>query len=178
MKKAFEIYCNIAEPYQINLKKLNLMKRSILLISLVLSAYLAKAQTSDDYIELARDILKTEKKSAIAEGMDLTDTEITPFWALYNEYNSKLSQTQNQRVALIKNYAENYETMTDDKADEIMQSYFKYQQEIIKLKKSYYSRFKKILPKAKAARYFQLENKIQTLVDAELAMQIPLIEVE
>ena len=152
------------------------MKRSLLLITLVLSTYLAKAQTSDDYIELARDILKTEKKSAIAEGMVLSDAEIAPFWELYNEYNSKLSQTQNQRVALIKNYAQNYETMTDDKADELMQSYFKYQQDITKLKKSYYSRFKKILPKAKAARYFQLENKIQALVDAELATQIPLID--
>lgn len=154
------------------------MKRSILLITLVLSAYLAKAQSTDDYIELARDILKTEKKAAIAEEMDLSDTEITPFWELYNEYNSKLSQTQNQRVALIKNYAQNYESMTDDKADEIMKSYFKYQQDITKLKKSYYSRFKKILPKVKAARYFQLENKIQAMVDAKLAMEIPLIEVE
>ena len=154
------------------------MKRSNLFITLVLSTYLAKAQSTDDYIELARDILKTEKKAAIAEEMDLSDTEITPFWELYNEYNSKLSQTQNQRIALIKNYAQNYESMTDDKADEIMKSYFKYQQDITKLKKSYYSRFKKILPKVKAARYFQLENKIQAMVDAELAMEIPLIEVE
>ncbi len=154
------------------------MKRIILVITLVLFAFLTQAQTSDDYIELARDILKTEKKAAIAEGMELSDTEITPFWELYNEYNSKLSQTQNQRVALIKNFAQNYESMTDEKADEIMKSFFKYQQEIVKLRKSYYSRFKKILPSSKAARYFQLENKIQALVDAELAMQIPLIEVE
>ena len=154
------------------------MKRTILMITLVLYAFLTQAQSSDDYIELARDILKTEKKAAIAEGMELTDAEITPFWELYNEYNSKLSQTQNQRVALIKNYAENYEAMTDEKADEIMKSFFKYQQDIVKLKKSYYGRFKKILPAVKAARYFQLENKIQALVDAELSMQIPLIEVE
>ena len=151
------------------------MKRIILVITLVLFAFLTQAQSSDDYIELARDILKTEKKAAIAEGMELSDTEITPFWELYNEYNSKLSQTQNQRVALIKDFAKNYETMTNEKADEIMKSFFKYQQEIVKLRKSYYSRFKKILPSSKAARYFQLENKIQALVDAELAMQIPLI---
>lgn len=148
------------------------------MITLILFTLITQAQTSDDYIELARDILKTEKKAAIAEGMDLSDAEITPFWELYNEYNSKLSQTQNQRVALIKNFAQNYETMTNEKADEIMKSFFKYQQDLVKLRKSYYSRFKKILPSAKAARYFQLENKIQALVDAELAMQIPLIEID
>jgi ABC-type histidine transport system ATPase subunit len=155
------------------------MKKSkLLLIVLVLNVFVTNAQTSDDYIELARDILKTEKKSAVAEGMNLADAEIVPFWELYNEYNNKLSLTQNQRVALIKEYAANYETMTDDKADDMMQSYFKYQQELLKLKKSYYARFKKILPPGKVARYFQLENKIQALVDAELALQIPLIEVE
>jgi len=152
------------------------MKKSILLIALFLSSFALQAQTTDDYIELARDILKTEKKAAIAEGMVLSDAEIAPFWELYNEYNNKLSQVQNKRVALIKEYAINYENLTDEKADEIMLSYFKYQQEVLKLKKSYYGRFKKILSKGNAARYFQLENKIQTLVDAELALQIPLIE--
>jgi len=154
------------------------MKKTILFTALILSSYFVKAQTTDDYIELARDILKTEKKAAVAAEMDLTDAEITPFWELYNEYNNKLSQTQNKRVALIKEYAVNYETMTDEKADEIMLNYIKYQQELLKLKKFYYGRFKKILPKGKAARYFQLENKIQTLVDAELAMGIPLVEVK
>jgi hypothetical protein len=154
------------------------MKKTILLTILILSSYFVKAQTTDDYIELARDILKTEKKAAVAGEMNLTDAEITPFWDLYNEYNNKLSQTQNQRVALIKDYAANYESMTDDKADEIILGYFKYEQELLKLKKSYYGRFKKILPKGKVARYFQLENKIQTMVDAQLAIEIPLVEVE
>ena len=154
------------------------MKKTILFTALILSSYFAKAQTADDYIELVRDVLKTEKKAIVAEGMDLTDSEITPFWELYNEYNNKLSQTQNKRVALIKEYAANYETISDEKADEIMQAYIKYQQELLKLKKFYYGRFKKILPKGKAARYFQLENKIQTLVDAELALGIPLVEVK
>ena len=136
------------------------------------------AQSSDDYIELAREILKTEKKAAIAGELDLTNAEITPFWELYNEFNNKLSQVQNKRVALIKEFAQNYESLAGEQADEIMKGYFSYQQELLKLKKSYYGRFKKILPKEKAVRYFQLENKIQAIVDAELAAQIPLIDTE
>ena len=158
--------------------KFSIMKKSILFITLFLSAYLVAAQNSDDYIELAREILKTEKKSAIAGELALTDAEIVPFWDLYNEFNNKLSQVQNKRVALIKEFAENYETISGDKADEIMKGYFSYQQELLKLKKSYYGRFKKILPKEKVARYFQLENKIQTMVDAQISSQIPLVETE
>lgn len=154
------------------------MKKSLLLVILILSSYFVSAQNSDDYIELAREILKTEKKAAIAGELDLTDAEITPFWELYNEFNNKMSQVQNKRVALIKDFAQNYESMTGEKADEIMKEYFAYQQELLKVKKSYYGKFKRILPKEKAARYFQLENKIQAIVDAELASQIPLIETE
>lgn len=153
------------------------MKKTLLTLTLALAAYIAYAQTADDYIELARDILKTEKKLAVAGEMNLTDAEIPPFWELYNEYNNKLSLTQNQRIAIIKEFAANYESMSDDMANDLILKYMRYEQDLLKLKKSYYSRFKKILPAGKAARYFQLENKIQTLVDAELALEIPLIEV-
>jgi len=154
------------------------MKKHILFVALFVVANFVTAQSSDDYIELAREILKAEKKAAIAGELDLTDAEITPFWELYNEFNNKLSQVQNKRVALIKEFAQNYESLSGEHADEIMKGYFSYQQELLKLKKSYYGRFKKILPREKAVRYFQLENKIQAIVDAELAAQIPLIETE
>ena len=51
-----------------------------------------------------------------------------------------------------------------------------FKQESVKLQKNYYKKFKKILPTGKAVRYFQLENKIEALIAAELALEIPLIE--
>ena len=51
-----------------------------------------------------------------------------------------------------------------------------YQQQLLKLKKSYYKKFKKIMPAGKAAMYFQAENKIEAMVNASLAMEIPFIE--
>ena len=154
------------------------MKKVLFALTFSLLTGLAFSQTADDYIELARDILKSEKKAAIASEMNLSDAEVTPFWELYNEFNNKLSVTQNQRIAIIKQFAANYESLSDDMADDLIVNYIKYEQDLLKLKKSYYARFKKILPAGKAARYFQLENKIQTLVDAELALDIPLIEVK
>ena len=89
---------------------------------------------------------------------------------------SQLGPVQNKRIAILKEFAANYDTMTDKKADEIMLNYFSYQQELLKMKKSYYGKFKRILPKIKVARYFQLENKIQVMIDAQLSAQIPLLE--
>ena len=134
------------------------------------------AQSIDDYIEIARDVLNTEKKAAVAQAMQLSDTESAPFWELYNEYNLEANKVHNQRIALIKDFANNYESLSDEKADEIWNGVLSYQQQLLKVKKSYYKKFKKIISPGKAARYFQIENKIEALISANLAAEIPLIE--
>ena len=136
----------------------------------------AYAQTDNDYLEIARDVLKTEKKAVIAEIMQLTETESQPFWDMYNEYQGKLYLVQNKRIAIIKDYAENSENLTDEKADELWLASQAYSEEILKLEKVYYKKFKKILPAGKAARFFQAENKIEAMINANLALEIPLIE--
>lgn len=153
------------------------MKKTVLVsLAIIFSSVQLFAQSEDDYIEIVRDVLKTEKKVAIAEVMELSDTESGPFWELYNEYNFEMSKVQNQRISLIKDFASNYENMTDEKADELWTSALSYQQQILKLKKKYYKNFKKIMPAGKAAMYFQAENKIEALINASLAMEIPFIE--
>jgi hypothetical protein len=153
------------------------MKKSVLVsLAIIFSSVQLFAQSEDDYIEIVRDVLKTEKKVAIAEVMELSDTESGPFWEMYNEYNFEMSKVQNQRVSLIKDFAANYENMTDEKADEIWTNALSYQQKLLKLKKKYYGKFKKIMPAGKAAMYFQAENKIEALINASLAMEIPFIE--
>jgi hypothetical protein len=153
------------------------MKKSVLVLLVVIfSSVQLFAQSNDDYIELVRDVLKTEKKVAIAEVMALSDTESGPFWELYNEYNFEMSKVQNQRVSLIKDFAANYENMTDEKADELWKGTISFQQQALKLKKKYYGKFKKIMPAGRAAMYFQAENKIEALINASLALEVPFIE--
>ncbi len=133
------------------------------------------AQTENDYLEMSREVLKVEKKAAIADVMQLTEIESQPFWNLYNDFQAKLYTIQNKRIAIIKDFAENYESLSNDQADELLVNHLKYQTELLKLKKSYYKKFKKILPAGKAARFFQAENKIETLIDAQLALDIPMM---
>ena len=135
------------------------------------------AQSIDDYIEVARDVLHAEKKAVVAEAISLSDAESSPFWELYNEYNAELYKVHTKRVNIIKDFAANYESMNDAKADELWTNSMAYQGELLKLNKTYYKKFKKIITAGKAALYFQLENKIATLINAELALEIPLVEV-
>ena len=152
------------------------MKQILLFTIALFFASSISAQSENDYLEIARDVLKVEKKAAIADVMDLSETESQPFWNLYNEYQGKLYTVHNKRIDGIKDFAKNYENMTDEKAEELWMNYMGYQSELLKLKKGYYKKFKKILPTGKAVRFFQAENKIETLVNAELALEIPMIE--
>ena len=152
------------------------MKKILFVVAAIVWSISINAQSDNDYLELTREILKVEKKVAVTEAMQLSETESQPFWNLYNEYQAALYVVQNKRIAIIKDFAANYESLSDEKADELWLGSMKYRQELLKLKKSYYNKFKKVLSAGKAARFMQLENKIETLVDAQLALEIPLIE--
>ena len=134
------------------------------------------AQTLDDYMEVQRGVLKTEKKAVVAEAMQFTDAESTVFWPLYNEYNDKKYTLNTKVYQLIKKFADNYETMSDETAIELWQENMKIKQELMKLEKSYFKKFQGILSGKKATRYMQLENKIKALINAEIALEIPLME--
>jgi hypothetical protein len=152
------------------------MKKILFVLALGFFAFNMSAQTENDYLELTRNVLKVEKKAAVAEVMQLDESKSQDFWNLYNEYDMKLYQVQNKRIAIIKDYAKHYTTMTDEKADELLTASLKYQGEILKLKKAYYGKFKKVLPAAKAALFMQVDNKIETLVNAQLALEIPFVQ--
>ena len=152
------------------------MKKIILVVSACVFSLAMYAQTENDYLEMSCEVIKMEKKAAIAEVMQLTEDESVPFWTLYNEYQGKLYLVQNKRIAIIKDFSKNYENLTDEKADELWINSQAFVTEILKLEKQYYKKFKKILPAGKAARFFHAENKIETMINAQLAIDIPLIE--
>ena len=152
------------------------MKKILIVATAIVWSLSMNAQTVNDYLELTRDVLKVEKKAAVTEALQLSEAESQPFWNLYNEYQSALYLIQNKRIALIKDYSDNFTSLSDEKADELWIGSLKYEQELLKLKKRYYAKFKKVVSPGKAARLMQLENKIEALIDAQLALEIPLIE--
>jgi len=151
------------------------MKKILLSFAMVSFGMILWAQQSD-YIELMRSVINTEKKAAIAEVLVLSDTEADLFWPLYNEYNEKRYTVNTKKIQMIKDFAENYGQMTDEMAKEIWTRNMAIKMELVKLEKTYYKKFLKVLDAKKAVRYFQAENKIETLVNAELALEIPLLE--
>ncbi|MCF6169515.1 MAG: hypothetical protein L3J31_00865 [Bacteroidales bacterium] len=152
------------------------MKKIILGLSIVFFASAMMAQNAHDYMEVERAALKTEKKVLVADAMDLTEAESKIFWPLYNEYNEKQYVINTKVYNTIMDYADNFDTMTDEKALELWNNSMKNVDELSKLKKLYFKKFQKVLPGKKVVRYFQVENKVWALINAQLALEIPLME--
>lgn len=133
------------------------------------------AQDINSYIELLRSDVKTGKKEVITEFMEFTEEEASTFWALYREYEFELDKIGDERVEYVKDFAENYFSMTDELADEIMERAFNYQEEKLDLKKDFYKKLKKKLNASKAAMFIQLDHQLELLIDLQIHSELPLL---
>lgn len=152
------------------------MKKLFFLIAMIGLGFNAFSQQANDFLEVTRAALKTEKKAMIAEVMSLTPEESEPFWALYNEYQGNLYTANTKYLNIINEFAENFDNLSGEKANDLMKRLFAYDAEILKLKKSYFKKFQKILSPQKTLMYFQAENKIHVLVEYEMAASIPILD--
>lgn len=149
-------------------------KLTIILFFFSLATIFAQDLTS--YIELLRSDVNTEKKALIAEAMQFSEDDASVFWPIYKEYEFKLDKLGNKRVAFIKDYADNYMNMNDQKAGEIIKQAFDYQEERLDLKKDMYNELKEELSPSQAAKFIQLDHQIQLLIDLQINANLPLLE--
>jgi hypothetical protein len=141
-----------------------------------LSGSRVSAQTATEQeIELLRKDIRSQKKELIALNLSLTATEATKFWPVYDQYQSEYRKIGDAKVALITEYAQNWGTITDDQALNYLKRSEEISESVIQLRNKYVPLVNQILPGKKTATFFQLERRIELLVEVQLASQIPLL---
>jgi hypothetical protein len=131
-----------------------------------------------DNMQIVREKIKADKKLLVAANMELTESEATGFWPVYESYQKDLDKI-NQRIGkLIDSYAADYRanTITDEKAKKLVDELVSIEQAEAALKASYVPKLSKVLPQKKVARYLQIENKIRAIVKYDLAANVPLVQ--
>ena len=128
------------------------------------------------YVELLRSDLRSQKIAIITEMMQFTDDEDAKFWPVYRDYESELAKINDERLALIKDYAANYQTVTDDVADRLARGALDLEGRRHALKMKYYDRFKSVVAPKTAARFLQVENQILLLLDLQIAASLPIVQ--
>jgi hypothetical protein len=147
--------------------------KKVLFAILLVFATASLAQDVDSYIELLRSDIKTEKMDYITEVMEFRDEEATAFWPVYREYQFELDKLGDKYLAVIKDYAANYDSLSGEKATELTETAIKIKKERLDLRKKYFKEFSKVLSPVKAARWVQLENEVGLLVELQMVSEIP-----
>ena len=130
----------------------------------------------DASLELQRINVRTQKREIIKKAVTFTDEQSKAFWPVYDNYEKQLITLNDSRLAIIKDYAANYQTMTDENASELTDRAMDFQQKRLALMQSYVGDLKKILPGKTVARLVQLENQMGLLVDLQIASEVPLVK--
>jgi hypothetical protein len=131
---------------------------------------------TDQQLTLLRRDIRSIKKQLIAANLTLTDSEATNFWQVYEQYSAETDRINDTRMAIIKEYSEDYGTLTDDQADNLIRRWLDTDIEQTKLRQRYVPIFRKVLPGKKAATFFQLDRRISTMIDVQLTSQLPLAQ--
>lgn len=134
----------------------------------------AKPLTDTD-IQILRSNVQSDKNQIIAHTMQFTDTESTAFWPIYRSYAHDQQTLGDERVQLIKDYAKNFDSMNDQKANDMVQRLIKIDDQASGLRESYWPKFMKALGAKRAAKFYQVDNRLSMMVNIQLASEIPLM---
>ncbi len=126
-------------------------------------------------LELVRSDFRTQKVAIVTAAMPFTEQQAGAFWPIYRQYEAELTTLWDRRLALIKDYGQTYQAMTDEKATQLAEGVLRLEDEQVKLRKKYFDRISKAVGPVLAARFLQVENQIALLVGLQIAEEVPLI---
>jgi len=127
----------------------------------------------DSVIEVFRADMRADRATIITEAMNFSDKDAAAFWPIYRKYEYERSTLDDRRVAVIKEYAEKYTTLTDADAKAMAERMFDCDSRLAELKKTYFKKFNKVLPAFTVTKFFQLEHRIDLLTDMKVESSLP-----
>lgn len=134
------------------------------------------ARISEQDVALLRKDLRAQKKQLVAANLNLTVDQATGFWPVYDQYIAEQTKIHDQKYAVIQEFASSWGTVTDEKALDLTKRALAVDEQVTQLRTKYISIFMKVLPGKQVATFFQIDRRIQMMVDLQLMSQIPLVQ--
>ena len=154
------------------------MKPRALAIALLLMivALPVHAQTATDELEAARTQIQADRKAIVARLMNMTEQESAAFWPVYNQYREDIRKVDDKLVSVAESYFSQADSLTDKQAQGMLSDWMKLRADKLAVRKSYVKKFSKAIPTVKLVRFYQIENKMDAVIEYEMAASIPLVE--
>jgi|SRR5580700_4068931 hypothetical protein len=153
---------------------------ALLMITFVMLTFgpLGRAQdqeppTIDSAIAVVRANMKAGRTTLITTGMNFNDKDGAAFWPIYQQYEYERSRLDDRRAVVIKEYTQKYPNLTDAEAKAMADQMLDCDSRLAQLKKKYYKKFNKVLPALTVSRFFQLERRVDLMMDMQVEASLP-----
>ncbi|HXJ86012.1 MAG TPA: hypothetical protein VMS18_04295 [Candidatus Binatia bacterium] len=133
-------------------------------------------QVADDTVQLMRQDIRSERKKIVAANLPLTEAEAVKFWPVYDRYVVDHSKIYDTRYALIKEYAQSYNNLTDEQANSFIKRWTTTEAEMAQLRLKWMPEFEKVISPKKTAMFYQIDRRLGLMVELQLSSQIPLVK--
>ena len=149
---------------------------SIVCCVVAAQVFAAQEISVDQQIQMARSLTEAQRQATMAANLSLSDEQSQKFWPIYRDYRNEVGALNDKMVQLIRDFADNFDSLSDSKAKSITRTYLQIEKQRIDLKAKYVDKYAKVLSAVQTARVLQIENKLDALVQAGLAKSIPLAQ--
>jgi Spy/CpxP family protein refolding chaperone len=150
--------------------------KKVLLLSICLFLSLASIAQNADEIAILQSAYGMDKRAIVTEQMKLTPNEAEAFWPIYEQYEVARKEYGKTRIKNIMEYAKNYQSLSNEKATELINASYSNQMNIMKLQQKTFKQLSKAITPARAAQFTQIEMYLENAIKAKLGDEMPFIE--
>ncbi len=139
-----------------------------------LAAASATAQNVKETLDMTRQAVESQRRILVAGALPLTDAEEKAFWPLYDDYEKGRRAIDERANRLVADFVAMAAGLSDTQAKAMLAEALEVDEARLKLLREFMGRMGKAIPPRKLVRFFQIENKLDSAVRADIARQIPL----
>lgn len=127
-------------------------------------------------LEGLRTELRSSKKQVTASTLKLTDAEATRFWPVYDSYAAEITKIKDDYYLLIAEYVNTFGRYNDASATNFIARWLDIDVRMAALRAKYVPIVGGVLPGVKAATFFQIDRRINKLIDLSIASKMPILQ--
>jgi Spy/CpxP family protein refolding chaperone len=135
----------------------------------------AAAQTVKDSLEVTRQAVESQRRILVAGALPLTDAEADAFWPLFDAYEKERRPLDERANKLVADFLAGAATLTDEQAKAMVGEALDVEEGRLRVRRTWLGRMAKAIPPRKLARFYQIDNKLDAVVRADIAKQLPLV---
>jgi hypothetical protein len=140
----------------------------------LLSGSAFSAHDSPDLDNIAAE-LETNRRLLVEENMELDATSGGEFWKVYGLYRQEMGAIDRQLFRLMREFQEHFEELGDARATSLLADYFDLEQRALAIRRTYIPKFNAVLTPRQTLRFFQIEHKLDTIIEADISASTPLV---